>query len=100
LHQLQLFIFTTVYDLLERMNAAQDRLLDHLNDPTPSAMAVLSTFEETHSAMRAVAEAVKFHKSNPAEAMPDGLQQALALGAQFGALMLRVKQHLDNARLV
>jgi ABC-type transporter Mla subunit MlaD len=82
--------------LLKRMQDVQDQLLDHLNDLSPTLAAVLATFEEAFATMReAAAQLESFNK--PGLTIPDDVKQAVALGAQFGNLMQRVKSHLDLA---
>lgn len=78
--------------LLQRMYAVQDLLLDHLNDSSPAPAAVLSTFEQTYAIMREASTMLKEYNGNP---VPQDVQEAVALGAQFGPLMQRVKAHLD-----
>jgi len=82
--------------MTERMNAIQDRLLDHMNDPDPTPAGVLATFEDAHATMREVAALVDSYREQPNVSVPDDLQQAIALGAGFGVLMQRVKAHLDG----
>ena len=82
--------------LFKRMQAVQDRLLDHMNEAEPNANAVLATFERAYAAMREAAEALRAHKDSGS--VPEEVQQAVNLGSHFGNLMQRVKEHMDASQ--
>ena len=83
--------------LLQRMLVIQDKLLDHLNDQSPNAAGVLATFEEAYALMREAAAELQSYNGDTST-VPQDIQEAIALGAQFGNLMQRVKHHLDASR--
>ena len=83
-----------MHNLLKRMEDVQDRLLDNLGETLPTTQGVLETFEAAHSAMREAAEELNRYKQDELP-VPEELKQAIAMGAQFGQLMQRVKERLD-----